>query len=281
MRSRLSPIRRFLLWWMRYPNSPYVSTNFAVDFSEARAYLDKLNAQSGPRVTINHLFAAAVGRTYAAFPSANARVLGNTIRREARVGVASPVALEGAADGRELSMMMLKDVDRLSLREIASVSRKTVRQEREGKVQDPLARLMLAAATHMPGRILNSSFSLTWSLLSSPLLAPLTAQLLPVTVGITNPGAAFSDVEGVYFRGAAINMPGPGWCVGSLFGLTPVQDEVIVVDGAPAVRPMLPVMFVFDHRLFDGVMASRIGVHLSNILRDPEASFGADGQISL
>ena len=280
MPPRLSPIRRFLLWWMRHPNSPHVSANFAVEFTGARAYLERINGEEGPRVSVNHLFAAAVGRTFIEFPGANARVLGNTIRRERHVGVAAPVNLLDTATGatRELSMMVLPKVDQLSLRDIAARSRTIVASEREGKVQNPLTRIMMAAATYAPQRVLDRSFDATWSLLSNPLMGPITARALPVTVAISNPGSAFAEIEGLRFRGAAINLPGPGWCVGSLFGLTPVQDEVVVVNGAPAVRPVLPVMFVFDHRLIDGVMAGKVMKRLSGILQDPEAAFGPHGR---
>jgi len=267
---------------MQHPNSPYVSTNFAVEFTGSRAYLDRLNSAEGPRVSVNHLFAAAVGRAFVEFPGANARVLGKTIRREKHVGIAAPVSLLGTdtAAGRELSMMVLPKVDQLSLRDIAERSRRIVSSEREGRVQNPFTRIMMAAATYAPASALERSFDWTWSLISNPLMGPITARALPVTVAISNPGSAFADIEGLRFRGAAINLPGPGWCVGSLFGLTPVQDEVVVVNGAPAVRPVLPVMFVFDHRLFDGVMAGKVMARISGILQNPEPVFGADGRRS-
>ena len=40
---------------------------------------------------------------------------------------------------------------------------------------------------------------------------------------------------------------------------------------------MLPLVLVFDHRLFDGVIAGRLLAHLAGMLRDPEATFGVDG----
>ena len=41
---------------------------------------------------------------------------------------------------------------------------------------------------------------------------------------------------------------------------------------------MLPVTLVFDHRLFDGVMASKLVHRFTCMLLDPEAVFGADGR---
>jgi pyruvate dehydrogenase E2 component (dihydrolipoamide acetyltransferase) len=36
-----------------------------------------------------------------------------------------------------------------------------------------------------------------------------------------------------------------------------VRDEVVAVDGAPAVRPLLPLSLTFDHRAVTGGEATR------------------------
>ena len=66
--------------------------------------------------------------------------------------------------------------------------------------------------------------------------------------------------------------------LGSVFGISAIQDEVFVVDGAPKVSPGLPVLFIFDHRLFDGVMCSRIVRRLVELLQDPASAFGPSGR---
>ncbi len=58
----------------------------------------------------------------------------------------------------------------------------------------------------------------------------------------------------------------------------PLQDEVVPVDGKPEVRTMLPMLYVFDHRLFDGVLAGKILTRLFEVLQSPEAHFGPDGR---
>ena len=50
---------------------------------------------------------------------------------------------EALGAGRELSMMVLPDVDNLSLREIAARSRRIVRSERRGTIDDPFNRCLL------------------------------------------------------------------------------------------------------------------------------------------
>jgi len=280
MAARENPIRRVLLWWFRYPNNPYVSVSGVVDFTPARAYLAALRARgASPRVTINHLVCAAIGRTYARFPQANARVVGWGIRREPHVGVAMPVNLLGHAGGadRETSMMLLTKVETLSLLEVAAASAEVVESERSGEASDPLMKLLVAAGGRLPDAVFFRGLAAFWRAMSAPLVAPLVSRLFPVTVALSNPGAELGRAPGVLFRGGAVSVPGPGWQVGSLFGITGVQDEVFAVDGQPAVRPALPLMFVFDHRLFDGVVAGRILAALAAILQAPAAEFGEDG----
>ena len=104
--------------------------------------------------------------------------------------------------------------------------------------------------------------------------------MAPVTTGLTNPGASLGGEEGVLVRGGAVHLPNRLVHVGTFWGISPIQDEVIPVDGVPAVRPMLPVLLVFDHRLVDGVLAGRLLKTFVGILRHPEAVFGADGESS-
>ena len=39
-----------------------------------------------------------------------------------------------------------------------------------------------------------------------------------------------------------------------------------------------PLMLIFDHRLIDGVAASKVMMHLSDILRHPAREFGEEGE---
>ncbi len=50
------------------------------------------------------------------------------------------------------------------------------------------------------------------------------------------------------------------------------------MDGRPEVRRMLPLLYVFDHRLFDGVLAGKILTRVFDVLQDPAAHFGPEGR---
>lgn len=275
-----SAVRRTLLWWFQEPANAHVSINFAVDFTAARAYLAALARQEGPRVTVQHLLLGAVARTLRAFPLANAQVRRNRIVMRDRVGVAMPVNLLGHEGGkqRELGIMLVQDADRLSLRELATASTRSVQRERQGKGTHPLVRLMLKVAERAPQPVFFGVLDGWERLRRAPITAELAFRAAPATTLLSNAGAPLGAPDGVLFRGGAISPPPRLGHVGTVWGSSMVQDEVVVVDGQPAVRPMLPLLLVFDHRLLDGVAAGRLALHLSGLLRAPEQAFGPDGE---
>ncbi len=271
------------MWWFETPASPWVSANIAVDITTARAYLASLPLdEEGNRPTLQHLLCGAVGRTLTAWPMANARIVGRRIVPQDRVGVAMPVNLLGHAEGerRELGMVVVEDAGRASLRDLARRTRRTVRNERSGETDNAFFRAMIRLAEGAPDAAMRRTLD---GLDRARRLGGVDTRLhalMPVTTGLTNPGAAFREAPGVLFRGGAISLPDRLVHVGTLWGVSAAQDEVIPVDGVPAVRPMLPILLVFDHRLVDGILASRVLLHLARILKDPAATFGADGQRS-
>lgn len=284
-------VRRALLWWFQAPASAHVAINFAIDFSPARDYLATLAAQdaaaAGPaegpraeRVTVQHLLVGAIARSLAAFPLANAQIVGKRIAMRDRVGVAMPVNLLGHPGGarRELGVMVLADADRLSLREIAARSRRSVAQERTGRSTNRWMRQVVSMAERAPPWAFYRAMDSYERLRQGRLGSALVYRAVPATTLISNAGAPFQAVPGVLFRGGALSPPTRLGHVGTVWGTSTVQDEVIVVDGQPAVRPMLPLLLLFDHRLLDGVAAGRLALHLAGLLSRPDLAFGPTGE---
>lgn len=61
-----------------------------------------------------------------------------------------------------------------------------------------------------------------------------------------------------------INLPQTG-----ILGVGRVADEVVVVNGQPAVRPMVTLCLVFDHRAIDGAPAASCLARLKQLLENP------------
>ena len=59
----------------------------------------------------------------------------------------------------------------------------------------------------------------------------------------------------------------------AILGMGRIRDEVVPIDGAPAVERRLPLVLSYDHRLIDGVTAGTFMAHLIGALEDPAAAF--------
>ena len=279
-RVPLSAVRRFMLWWFGR-TSPYVSATAALDFGLARDWLAQLNEGLDPteRVSINAFMASAIARVLLDHPVANRRIVGSQIFQPPGVGVAMPVSLIGHAGEKrmEVSMMAVRDIQSLSLRDVARISRKDIAVERSGRLTDDYSELLTKVIEATPDVVTRRIWNAMARFNHSPAFAGRVWKMAPVTTAVSNVGSTYDGTPGIWFRGASVQLPDRLMHVGTLWGLSGVVDEVVAVDGVPTVRPILPVVLVFDHRLFDGYLASQLFRSLTLIVRDPASVFGRDG----
>ena len=275
-------LRRALLWVFALPATAHIVINCAVDFASARAYLDAVNTSEtdAAAITIQHLLLGCVGRVLHEFPGANARVQGRRIIRLDQVGAAMPINLLGHEGGhaRELGIAAITHLERRSLREIASECRASTRTERRGMATNELMRGLFGLADSIPTLALHRGLDLLERVWAQPRIMDALYSRMPITTFLSNAGATLQEEEGLLFRAATLVVPARIALLGTMWATGRLQDEVIAVDGQPVIRPMLPIILMFDHRLIDGVTAGRMLARFAEILRDPLAFFGADGQ---
>jgi pyruvate dehydrogenase E2 component (dihydrolipoamide acetyltransferase) len=282
LRSSPSIIRKSLLWWLRWPANPWVSVSVACDFSEARAYLEALEREPGPRVTVQALLLAVVGRLLCEIPEANAHVVGGRIERLPSVGALVPVNLLGERrGGQESSIVLIQHMEQRSLRDIAAETSRSVTASRGGQAPDPVVRALTWIAERTPGPILGPALDAADLVSSLPLVSRLLGERIPVATAVSNPGAVFSARDGqspMTLRGISATLPDRLLHLGTVWGVGAVQDEVLAIDGRPEVRPVLPVTLIADHRIFEGVILGQLVARFAAILRAPAAAFGYDGR---
>ncbi len=78
------------------------------------------------------------------------------------------------------------------------------------------------------------------------------------TFSITNPG-----IYGALFGTPIINQPQV-----AILGVGAINKEVVVVDDAIAIRPVVHLTLSFDHRLIDGAVADQFMAHVKAILQE-------------
>ena len=287
--AKTSVVRSFMLWMFDVPHGePYVMTTVDIRWDRALAWIEVQNAGPGPRITTQHVFTSAVGRLFREFPIINSRIFGNEIHSLPTVDIVMPVNLLGTGVDRELSMVALKDVDRMDPRQVAENLRPQVAQERQGKTSNSFVRAMLQFGKQSP-RAMRFALSQVATLAHDPRGAALLARSLPMSTLITNVGAALGEAPGLRFRAVAFSPPSKLIHVGSVFGLGPLERAPLVEKGDPlasglerderiVIGTVLPVAFIFDHRLVDGVMGGRILTRLNELLQNPEATWGSAGR---
>lgn len=276
--SKPTVVRSFMLWLFDVPHGePYVMTTVDFRWERALAWIDAQNTREGARVTTQHVFTAAVGRLFREFPEINARIFDNVIHSLPTVDVVMPVNLLGSGVDRELSMVVIRNVDQLNPRQVAEQLRPQVQQEREGKTDNAFLRTMLRFGSRSPG-VMRFALSQVATLAHDRRGAALLSRSLPLSTLITNVGAALAEAPGLRFRAVAFSPPSKLIHIGSVFGVGPLE-RAAVVEGKGAeervvVGTVLPVGFMFDHRLVDGVKAGRILTRLNELVQDPAATWG-------
>ena len=274
-----SVVRKFMMWWFDTPFSPWVCTNISVDFTAAQSYLDAVNKVSSSRVSVQHLICAAIAASLDRHRYANSRVVAGRIDHPEHVSIAIPVNLLGHRCGerRELGLTILAKAETLSLLELSQLSQKQLQVERSGKIENQFLQRILWIADRLPQSISSLLLSLIDFTLKRSWVWSRAQKAFPITAGLSNPGAVFDLEEGILLRANSVHLPQRLAAVGTFWGVTTVQDEVVVVKKQPAVRPMLPVMLVFDHRIMDGVRAGKMLMTFHSIIQNPADFFGAQG----
>ena len=194
-----------------------------------------------------------------------------------------PVNLLGHAAGskRELSLIVIDRTEERTLADISARIHRQAKGERQGKVSNPLISWMIKLGERLPNRAFFTMLDAVDKAMRQPAIANRWYRQFPMTTIVSNPGAVFSQeaekIQGLHFRGGAFQLPHRLVQIGTMWGLSAVQDEVIAIAGTPQVRPMLPLVLLFDHRLIDGVVSSRILLKINEIVQNPERFFGPEG----
>jgi pyruvate/2-oxoglutarate dehydrogenase complex dihydrolipoamide acyltransferase (E2) component len=247
--------RRYTLHFWRRPNDPTISLGVECDMARALAYLERVNAGGGPRVTVTHLVVKAIGLALARHPTLNSRVIGRRIYRMPRVTVGLTCHVHG---GRGLIPVIIEDPDRRHLSEVAAdIREKAGNAEREyDKLINRFSGPTLVALIWLLSTLkLRFGMNLAKLGIPDPTTAPVLVSSAGMYLTFTYTTAAlprFTGVSAMISIGEAVKRP-------------------VVIGDQITIRPMMPFCVTTDHRLIDGWELGQFLSFVRDFLGDPAA----------
>jgi pyruvate/2-oxoglutarate dehydrogenase complex dihydrolipoamide acyltransferase (E2) component len=262
---RKSGWRNIAIGTWRSAKDPTVYGLMDLRCDKALEYTTALAQRTGERVNITHFLAKAVAECFKRHPEINAVLRFGRIYPRKYVTLFLQVATDD--EGKDLSGITVREAEGKSIVDIAAEINRKARavKDRSDKSYDQMKGLMSLLPGWLAGFVLDAAGFLQFTLnLWSPLLGtpkdPLGSVMI-TNVGSLGIDCAFAPLV-AYSRVPMVLTAGA------------VQDQVVVEDGQPVVRPVLRLGVTFDHRLIDGVHAAKLSKLLTAIFRDPSAYLG-------
>ena len=251
--------RRVAVQAWRPPHDPSVYATLDVPMAPALAYLDRLRAETGVRVTVTHLVARGIALAIRHNPQLNGIVARGRIMLRDSVDIFLQVAIEG---GNDLSGIKIARADEKDVLEIAQEMEARVtrlRQRRDRQVERTKSIL-----DRLPLRLLGPFLRLV-----SYLVYDLDLDLSRFGVVKDEFGSAMVTNVGTFGLAHAYAPLVP-------FSRTPlvvlvgeVQDRPVVEDGRVVARPIMTLGVTFDHRFMDGFQGGAMAQLFRTYLEDP------------
>jgi pyruvate/2-oxoglutarate dehydrogenase complex dihydrolipoamide acyltransferase (E2) component len=265
-RLQISPWRRsaLALWRTAYDPSIYTWAEF--ETSAARSYLDRLQRESGTKLTLTHFVAKAVAEMLRRHPELNVLARGGDLYPRQGIDLSFTVASDQV--GEDLGASIVRDAAQKSVVDIARELQPSVKEVRESG--DPKHRLFKKLLSLLPHRL--SCWALdgvTWILYDLNLWTPLFG--LPRNpfgcALITNIGSL-----GLEHGFAALI---PATRIPMVIAVGAVQKKPIVRGERVEAGEVIGLYFTVDHRVIDAVPAGRMAATLKKIFASPDSELNA------
>ena len=232
------------------------------------AYIETFRERTGKRLTLTHVMAKAVGLVLSEMPDANAILRRNRIYLRDDIGIFFQVAMEDAETGElDLSGATVLDPHEKALEEIYDEFSARVAKVKRG--QDKELEGTRSSFKRMPYRFVRWVVEALGSLCFELNLDLRWAGVPRDPFG----SAMVTNIGSLGLEEAYVPLV-PYSHVPLLLAVGAIQDEAVVENGALLPGKVFRVCATFDHRVLDGVHASKMSKHLTRIFADPEKSLG-------
>ncbi len=262
--------RRIALHVWDEPASPTICATRDYDVEAAMKFLAWYNTTNDTHVTMTGLLIKAVALSLEKYPELNRRIVGKRLYDLSTIDIAAPVNL---GDKSETAMILIRDANRKSLKEIAADMRGRVKVTKESSDRmekgGEIGRLLDA----LPPFVLNTVVRAAKAAISNFSLGEVIPDLdvSPGSFSVSSLGMN----EAATFTGLAL-MPPPGIGIVASMVVGRVEKKPVVENDQIVIRHRLPLMAFFDHRAVDGWKITKYGQFWQEFLKDPGKHLGID-----
>jgi pyruvate/2-oxoglutarate dehydrogenase complex dihydrolipoamide acyltransferase (E2) component len=257
---KASSFRRMAAAMWRAPADPSIHGAMDVDVTRTLDAIASFRTRTGRKLSITHVVAQAVARTFELHPELNGKVrFHGKLEQRRSIDLFVSVATD---QGKDLSGARIDRADQLDLLEWVDALEAKALGIREGK--DPAFERSRGLFKRAPWWVLRP---LLWAIdfLSNELQLHLPGAGMPRdpfgSAVITNVGTFGIDTAFAPFVPL-------GRCA-LLLLLTEVKPRPWVVEGRLEVRQVLRLCATFDHRIVDGFSAGRFAADLRRLIESP------------
>ena len=267
-RPKHEPIfRKIALGTWSTVGDPSVYGLLEVDMTNSLQYLKQIELETGTKVTPTHLVGKAVALAMKARPEINGLLRFNRIYHRESIDVFYQVNVMGGGIDKiskaNLSGSVIRNVDQLSLEEIAKILQHKSNEVRKGNDEEFSSTFSLFKI--LPWWSAKLALKI-FSFLNYDLNLNLSSLGLPRdpfgSVMITSVGGLGIDI------GFAPLVPYSR--VPLLLAVGAIKDAPVAIDGKVEVRPVMKIGVTFDHRFMDGIHAAEIAKNLKSYLINPK-----------
>ena len=261
--EKVSTWRKLSVGMWGAPSNPTAQGEREVDLSKTLPWLDEVSDKAGIKVTITHLFVAAIGRMLEKYPDYNVILRRNRPFKRPTVDIFVQVAVKGAGGSADLSGVKVKNADTSTVVEIAQQIASRAKSIRSGDDKD------IEAA--------KSSLRFIPPQLAPYLMRAVSYLNYDLGLDMTKVGlkpdpfgsAMVTNVGGFDIPHALVPLM-PTSRVPFLFCLAQIHDRPRAVEGRVEVRPTMRLTASFDHRLYDGYQIGQMTNYVDEVVTHPE-----------
>lgn len=263
---RSSSWRKVAIGTWRSAGDPSIYGIAEVDVAPAQAYLEKVRAKTGHKITLTHFVGKAVALTLAKHPDINCILRFGRLYPRKNVDVFFQVASDDT--GKDLSGMTIRHADRKSIVEIAQEMRE--RADRIRKQGDPEFKKMKSTMGMLPGFLSRYVLGFAgWFMYTLNLWTPLLGSprdpfgsCMITSIGSLGLDMAFAPLV-PYSR------------IPLLIAVGAARETPVARGGKLDIALISRLCVTIDHRLIDGTHAAKMSKTIHEVFADPERHLGA------